>query len=248
MLVAYPELPVPPHCSDHARARVHQFGGLEANALTAGYTHLLTGYIGNVSFLQHLLEIVAKLRAVNPALVFVCDPVMGDDGKLYVPEELVKVYRESVVSLATVLTPNQFECELLSECAISDVPSALHAMDVLHAKGPRVIFLTSSSFGDAETELTVLISSATAGTHRKPYHRTANILTGSFHIVQMCVLNLARVGRGHCCCRWRGSYGRQETTAPDCYSKALKLLHRNGAWTHPAVKVASILLRHHSLF
>eukprot|EP01044_Picomonas_judraskeda_P023877 COSAG03_NODE_6400_length_1065_cov_17.892340_3_plen_37_part_01 len=34
---------------------------------------------------------VAKLRAVNPGLIFVCDPVMGDDGKLYVPEELVTV-------------------------------------------------------------------------------------------------------------------------------------------------------------
>lgn len=75
------------------RASCVQFGGLEANALTAGYTHLLTGYIGNVTFLQHILEIVAKLRAANPTLVFVCDPVLGDDGKLYVPEELVTVYR-----------------------------------------------------------------------------------------------------------------------------------------------------------
>ena len=144
---------------------MHQFGGLEANALTAGYTHLLTGYIGSVTFLQHLLEIVAKLRAVNPGLIYVCDPVMGDDGKLYVPEELVQVYREDVVSLATILTPNQFECELLSECTISDVPSALHAMDVLHAKGPRVIFLTSSSFGDTETELMVLISAVEGVPH-----------------------------------------------------------------------------------
>ena len=26
----------------------------------------------------------------------VCDPVMGDEGKLYVPQELVSVYRERV--------------------------------------------------------------------------------------------------------------------------------------------------------
>lgn len=26
----------------------------------------------------------------------VCDPVMGDDGKLYVPTELVAIYREKV--------------------------------------------------------------------------------------------------------------------------------------------------------
>lgn len=27
----------------------------------------------------------------------VCDPVMGDEGKLYVPPELVAVYREKVI-------------------------------------------------------------------------------------------------------------------------------------------------------
>ena len=29
-------------------------------------------------------------------LLSVCDPVMGDEGKLYVPQELVSVYREKV--------------------------------------------------------------------------------------------------------------------------------------------------------
>ncbi|KAG5535373.1 hypothetical protein RHGRI_023210 [Rhododendron griersonianum] len=70
--------------------------GLEANDLLF-YTHLLTGYIGSVSFLNTILEVVSKLRAVNPKLTYVCDPVMGDEGKLYVPPELVAVYREKVV-------------------------------------------------------------------------------------------------------------------------------------------------------
>jgi pyridoxine kinase len=39
---------------------------------------------------------------------------MGDEGKLYVPEELVHVYREKVVPLASMLTPNQFEAEKLT--------------------------------------------------------------------------------------------------------------------------------------
>lgn len=29
-------------------------------------------------------------------LISVCDPVMGDEGKLYVPPELVSVYRDKV--------------------------------------------------------------------------------------------------------------------------------------------------------
>lgn len=32
----------------------------------------------------------------------VCDPVLGDEGKLYVPEELVTVYRERVRLLSLI--------------------------------------------------------------------------------------------------------------------------------------------------
>ena len=43
---------------------------------------------------------------------------MGDtwDGKgsMYVPEDLLPVYRDQVVPIADILTPNQFEAELLS--------------------------------------------------------------------------------------------------------------------------------------
>lgn len=33
----------------------------------------------------------------NKFYLSVCDPVMGDEGKLYVPPELVTVYREKVI-------------------------------------------------------------------------------------------------------------------------------------------------------
>ena len=43
--------------------------------------------------------------------VSVCDPVMGDDGKMYVPAELLDVYRDKIVPLADIISPNQFEAE-----------------------------------------------------------------------------------------------------------------------------------------
>lgn len=36
---------------------------------------------------------------------------MGDDSKLYVPEELVPIFRDQLCPLADVLTPNHFEAE-----------------------------------------------------------------------------------------------------------------------------------------
>lgn len=59
----------------------------------------------SVVWKQFASRVLCHLRAV------VCDPVLGDNGKLYVPEELVAIYRDEVVPRATVVTPNQFECE-----------------------------------------------------------------------------------------------------------------------------------------
>lgn len=45
------------------------------------------------------------------SLVLVCDPVMGDNGEMYVPKELKEIYKKEIVPLADILTPNQFELE-----------------------------------------------------------------------------------------------------------------------------------------
>ena len=37
----------------------------------------------------------------------VCDPVMGDEGRLYVPPEMVDAYRTDLLPLASVIVPNQ---------------------------------------------------------------------------------------------------------------------------------------------
>ncbi|PHT91312.1 Pyridoxal kinase [Capsicum annuum] len=116
--------------------------GLEANDLLY-YTHLLTGYIGSVSFLNTVLKVVDKLRSVNPKLTYVCDPVMGDEGKLYVPPELVAVYREKVVPVASMLTPNQFEAEQLTGSSITSEKDGQEACNILHAAGPSKVVITS---------------------------------------------------------------------------------------------------------
>jgi pyridoxine kinase len=44
--------------------------GLEANGLLAGYTHLLTGYIGSTSLLRTIVRVAEKLRQYNQDLVY----------------------------------------------------------------------------------------------------------------------------------------------------------------------------------
>jgi pyridoxine kinase len=52
--------------------------GLDQNGLLEGYSHMLTGYIGSATFLDAIDGIVDRVKAKNPNLKYVCDPVLGD--------------------------------------------------------------------------------------------------------------------------------------------------------------------------
>ncbi|KAK3003218.1 hypothetical protein RJ639_018891 [Escallonia herrerae] len=68
---------------------------------------------------------------------------MGDEGKLYVPPELVSVYREKVVPVASMLTPNQFEAEQLTGFRIVSEQDGREACNIIHAAGPTKVVITS---------------------------------------------------------------------------------------------------------
>lgn len=63
--------------------------------------NILTGYIGSESFLRAVVSVVQKLKGVNSKCRYVCDPVLGDNGKFYVPRELVDIYRRDVLPLVS---------------------------------------------------------------------------------------------------------------------------------------------------
>lgn len=123
------------------------YEGLKANNVNK-YDYVLTGYTRDKSFLGMVVDIVQELKQQNSRLVYVCDPVMGDkwngEGSMYVPQDLLPVYREKVVPMADIITPNQFEAELLSGRKIHSQEEAFVVMDVLHRMGPDTVVITSS--------------------------------------------------------------------------------------------------------
>ncbi|TKS67436.1 Pyridoxal kinase [Collichthys lucidus] len=119
------------------------YEGIKLNKVNH-YDYILTGYSRDTSFLEMVVDIIQELKKANPSLVYVCDPVMGDHGAMYVPENLLPVYRDKVVPLADILTPNQFEAELLTGRKINTQQDALEVMDLLHKMGPETVVLTST--------------------------------------------------------------------------------------------------------
>ncbi|CAH8591512.1 unnamed protein product [Schistosoma margrebowiei] len=119
--------------------------GLKANGLNK-YTHVLTGYLGSSSSLEVVADIVSDLKKENSNIKYYCDPVLGDNGKLYVPPELVQIYQEKILPLSDVILPNQFEAEILSGIRITDEKSALNCIKYLHKKYhiPTVIITSTN--------------------------------------------------------------------------------------------------------
>ncbi|KAF9586741.1 hypothetical protein BGW38_002763 [Lunasporangiospora selenospora] len=123
------------------------FEGLETNGLSE-YTHLLTGYIGSAQKLAAVSKIVKKLHCQSDVF-FVMDPVMGDNGELYVQPDVIPLYRE-MMKYAKAITPNQFEAETLADKKITNVKTCLEVIDALHAAGAKNVVITSVSLSRSD--------------------------------------------------------------------------------------------------
>jgi len=99
------------------------FSALERRGALEDLSAVQTGFIATAGQAQTIFDFLRELRQSKPDLPIIVDPVMGDNGKLYVDPGLVAVFRERVPSLASLITPNAFEAQTLvgEEPAETDV-------------------------------------------------------------------------------------------------------------------------------
>jgi pyridoxine kinase len=83
---------------------------------------VLSGYIPGAPAVQAVgniaKELKEKFRDSPGAFFWVLDPVMGDNGRLYVAEDVVPAYK-SLVEHADLILPNQFEAEYVCCCTMN---------------------------------------------------------------------------------------------------------------------------------
>ena len=137
--------------------------GLAANGMLEQYRYLLSGYMATPDLLTEHALLVAELRRTHSLILYLCDPVMGDNGKLYVPAEFVGAYKQ-LMRHADVMTPNQTELELLTDRVgqISTEEQAVEACGVLHDSGVRVVIITSLA---QDVQQPANVTSPTAASH-----------------------------------------------------------------------------------
>lgn len=122
--------------------------GIEARGVLPECGAVLSGYMGSEGTVAAVVDAVRRVRAANPDALYACDPVMGDVGRgVFVRPELPDLIAAQAIPEADIVTPNQFELELLTGVTVDTLEHALDAARALRqrmrAGGPRVVLLTS---------------------------------------------------------------------------------------------------------
>jgi pyridoxine kinase len=105
---------------------------------------VLSGYLGELPLGETVLGAVASVRAANPAALYCCDPVIGDDHSgSFVRPGIAHFFRDRALRQADIVTPNRFELAFLAGRSVETAADALAAASMLRAQGPQLVLATS---------------------------------------------------------------------------------------------------------
>jgi pyridoxine kinase len=123
-------------------------GAIEANGWLGTFDAVLSGYLPTVGHATWVASLVKRMRELNPLIVYVCDPILGDDPEgLYIDAGAAAVVRDRLIPLADILTPNRFELGWLTR---GDVQSAEEASQAALTLPCPIVAATSIPSGPDE--------------------------------------------------------------------------------------------------
>jgi len=129
---------------------------LEQNGWLGEVDAVLTGYLPSVAHVAFAAETVARLRTGQPGLVYLCDPVIGDEPNgIYIDADAAAAIRDALVGRADIATPNRFELSYLSGKEVGDAASAIDAASAL---GVGVVLATSLLGRDEKERASLTVS------------------------------------------------------------------------------------------
>ncbi|MFP6747135.1 MAG: pyridoxal kinase [Alphaproteobacteria bacterium] len=114
--------------------------GLVDGGFLADCDAVHTGYLGQAGSVDVALR---AMEAVDGPLL--CDPVLGDDGGLYVEAALAAAVRDRLAPRADLLTPNRFELGWLAGQEIATLDDAVRAAQAVRRRGPDIVVCTSAA-------------------------------------------------------------------------------------------------------
>ena len=92
---------------------------------------IISGYLGDAAQADAIAALVKTVKAANPGIIYLCDPVVGDANGLYVKQEVAEAIRDTLLPLADVTTPNRFELAWLTGMPVTDNAAIIRAAQKL---------------------------------------------------------------------------------------------------------------------
>ncbi|SOV12574.1 pyridoxal kinase [Plasmodium sp. gorilla clade G2] len=102
-------------------------------------------------------ELYSIENIINLNFLWICDPVMGDNGRLYVDERVVESYKKAI-QYVDIITPNQYETELLCEIKINEEKDVIKCLNALLHKGVKLVIITSVNYNFDKDHLFLYVS------------------------------------------------------------------------------------------
>lgn len=134
---------------------------------------IITGYFASGPQVAVVAQAIAEMRHQNPNMLILVDPVIGDNGALYVKPEVAEAIKQLLLPLATITTPNAYELSWLCGKSVVDEATAMAAAAIL-----EVAEVIVTSVAAPPTQLsTILLSKHPTTTHHMD--KLANIPNGT---------------------------------------------------------------------
>ena len=127
--------------------------GIDERGVLGQVDAVLSGYQGGDDIAGVIIDAVTRVKELNPAAVYACDPVMGNaKSGCFVADTIPPLLRDRVVPVADIITPNQFELGYLTSREATDLDSTLYAVAAAREMGPRTVLVTSVERPEADPE------------------------------------------------------------------------------------------------
>jgi pyridoxine kinase len=127
---------------------------------------VMTGYFPSAESVHAAADAIVLMKRAKPGLTVLVDPIIGDAGTLYVPEQTARAIRERLLPLATIATPNLFELQWLAQSPANNRAAIEAAAATL---GVPSLVVTSAEVS-ADSIETLLVVNGRSRTFQSPRH------------------------------------------------------------------------------
>ena len=137
---------------------------------------VVTGYLGDARQAGPIHSMIRGWQAERPDGVYILDPVLGDGGRLYVDSAIVDQMRQKLLSVAHIVTPNQFELGLLTDSHIETAHEAAKAAKTMLQQNPNLQAVIATGIANEDrgiSDLKVTRHNVTALDYAKRPHGVA---------------------------------------------------------------------------